>query len=372
MSGAECATYFANTARKCSANYCIGVNGDIACNVEEENRAWTSSSWDNDKNAITIECSDCDGNWNISDATFNALVELCVDICQRYGFSLSYDGTPNGSLTEHRMFANTDCPGEPFHNRFHELAEKVNARLGVSPAPAQPSADASIEELAQEVIAGAFGNGDERRAALGSNYDAVQARVNEILSGGSSAAPSVDIDALAQAVIAGQYGNGDARRNALGDNYDAVQARVNELMAQSQPTADAPASNGFAVGDTVVPTNLVDYNGNSLASYHDAYTITELVGDRAVLSVDGTVWAAMNIANIAKVGEASAPSVSYDRSISVGNRVIPCSDYDYNGTHVIKFQDTYTVSEINGDRAVLVNNNGDVWCAMHVSDLRRD
>lgn len=238
MSGAACGAYLQSTPRQASANYCIGVDGDIDCEVEEENRAWTSSSWDNDKNAITIECSDCDGNWNISDATFNALVDLCVDICQRYGFSLNYDGTPNGSLTEHRMFANTDCPGEPFHNRFPELAEKVNARLGVSPTPAQPSADASIEELAQEVIAGVYGNGDERRAALGSNYDAVQARVNEILAGGSSAAPSVDIDALAKAVIAGQYGNGEDRKNALGANYDAVQARVNELMAQSQPAAD--------------------------------------------------------------------------------------------------------------------------------------
>jgi hypothetical protein len=80
----------------------------------------------------------------------------------------------------------------------------------------------------------------------------------------------------------------------------------------------------------------------------------------------------MNTANISKVGEAPAPSVSYDQSIGVGNRVIPCSDYDYNGTYVTKFQDTYTVSEINGDRAVLVNDNGDVWCAMHVSDLKRD
>ena len=139
-----------------------------------------------------------------------------------------------------------------------------------------------------------------------------------------------------------------------------------------QPTPTAPVSNGFAVGDTVVPTNLVDYNGTGLTSYHDSYTISELNGDRAVLSVGGTVWAAMNTANISKIGGSPAPSVSYDRSISVGNRVIPCSDYDYNGTHVIKFQSTYTVSEINGDRAVLVNNNGDVWCAMHVSDLKRD
>ncbi|MBP7319531.1 MAG: N-acetylmuramoyl-L-alanine amidase [Lachnospiraceae bacterium] len=131
MSGVSCATYLANTARECSANYCIGVDGDIACNVEEENRAWTSSSWDNDKNAITIEVSDCDDDWNISDASWNALVNLCVDVCKRYGFSLNYTGDANGSLTEHRMFANTACPGEPLHNRMAELADTVNARLNI-------------------------------------------------------------------------------------------------------------------------------------------------------------------------------------------------------------------------------------------------
>jgi beta-mannanase len=129
------------------------------------------------------------------------------------------------------MFANTDCPGEPFHNRFPELAEKVNARLGVSPAPAHPSTDASIEELANAVIAGQYGNGEDRKNALGDNYNAVQARVNEILSGGSTSAPSVDIESLAQAVIHGDYGNGEDRKNALGDNYDAVQARVNEILS---------------------------------------------------------------------------------------------------------------------------------------------
>lgn len=45
----------------------------------------------------------------------------------------------------------------------------------------------------------------------------------------------VDIDALAAAVIRGEYGVGDERRAALGDNYDAVQARVNELVPVAAP-----------------------------------------------------------------------------------------------------------------------------------------
>jgi hypothetical protein len=44
------------------------------------------------------------------------LVNLCVDICKRYGFRLNYTGNANGSLTEHRMFASTSCPGPTRQN----------------------------------------------------------------------------------------------------------------------------------------------------------------------------------------------------------------------------------------------------------------
>jgi hypothetical protein len=42
--------------------------------------------------------------------------------------------------------------------------------------------------------------------------------------------PTADIDDLARRAIAGEFGNGDDRRAALGDLYDQVQARVNEMM----------------------------------------------------------------------------------------------------------------------------------------------
>lgn len=41
----------------------------------------------------------------------------------------------------------------------------------------------SIEELAKEVIAGKYGNGEERKQKLGYLYDEVQKKVNEILKG---------------------------------------------------------------------------------------------------------------------------------------------------------------------------------------------
>lgn len=91
----------------------------------------------------------------------------------------------------------------------------------------------TIDQLAQEVIRGAWGSGAVRKNALikaGYNYDAVQARVNEILSGSTS---KKSITTIAKEVIAGKWGNGAARKNALkraGYDPDAVQKKVNELL----------------------------------------------------------------------------------------------------------------------------------------------
>ena len=135
LTASQCGRIFQNSARQASSNYGIGNDGQIACYVGEENRAWTSSSGSNDYRAITIEVSNSStgGKWPISDKAGNSLVNLCVDICKRYNFRLEYDGTPNGSLTRHNMFANTNCPGSYLQSRFPELARTVNERLDGKP-----------------------------------------------------------------------------------------------------------------------------------------------------------------------------------------------------------------------------------------------
>lgn len=83
----------------------------------------------------------------------------------------------------------------------------------------------SVDELAKEVIAGKYGNGEERKKALGDRYAEVQARVNEILA--PTPKPTVDILDLVRKTIRGDFGNGDARKNALGSNYAEIQRQVN-------------------------------------------------------------------------------------------------------------------------------------------------
>ena len=110
----------------------------------------------------------------------------------------------------------------------------------VVPTPTPAPTKKSVDEIAQEVIRGEWGNGSDRRARIesaGYDYDAVQDRVNEILEGTPST-PKKSIDQLAQEVIRGDWGNGSDRRKALesaGYDYDAVQNRVNELSEGSKP-----------------------------------------------------------------------------------------------------------------------------------------
>lgn len=66
-----------------------------------------------------------------------------------------------------------------------------------------------------------------------------------------------------------------------------------------------PKEEPIKEGDIVVPIQLIDYNGTPLRQYDDTYVVTQLIGDRAVLSANRNgqliVWAAMNVNNIRKV-----------------------------------------------------------------------
>ena len=107
------------------------------------------------------------------------------------------------------------------------LGGKVN-----TPAPAPAPAKKSVDELAKEVLAGKWGNGADRRKRLtaeGYDYDAVQDKVNAILSGDKKK----DLDAVVTAVIRGDYGNGavrDKKLRAAGYDPSEVQDLVNKRL----------------------------------------------------------------------------------------------------------------------------------------------
>lgn len=89
----------------------------------------------------------------------------------------------------------------------------------------------SVDEVAQEVIAGKWGNGAKRKtnlAVAGYDYNMVQAKVNEL-----AAKDKKSNQEIAQEVIAGKWGSGDERREKLkaaGYNPSSIQKIVNKLM----------------------------------------------------------------------------------------------------------------------------------------------
>lgn len=232
-------------SRQSSATYGIDVNGNIGQYVDEAYRPWTTSSWEADKCAVTIEVSNNTfaPNWTISDVSMKALIELCIDICRRNGITrLNYTGDKSGNLHMHKWYASTACPGPYLESKFAYIAEEVNKRLNGSTTstPSNPAlndlSNYTDEQLADKVIVGEFGNGGTRKAALGSRYNAVQAIVNQKLNGSYSApAPAKkSVEEVAKEVIAGKWGNGTDRIKALenaGYNYSEVQNKVNQILA---------------------------------------------------------------------------------------------------------------------------------------------
>lgn len=133
--GAEaCAKMHLASSKSVSANYYIGKDGEIVSAVPEDRRAWTSSSKVNDYAAITIEVSN-DTNkspWTVSSKVYESLISLCVDICKRHMITPIYTGDSSGTITEHRMFAKTECPGDYLHSHMQHIVASINKEMNVT------------------------------------------------------------------------------------------------------------------------------------------------------------------------------------------------------------------------------------------------
>ena len=161
LSLAALGEHLARPTTQASYNYRIDIHGNIGLYVPERDRCWGSSSPANDHRAIVIGVANSTGapSWGISQATFDALIDLCVCICRRNpgivqinGMpGLHYNGLPSGSLTRHNMFVATICPGPHLQERFPEIVRLVNARL--APPVVQPpiiDIPEEVEEVTRE------------------------------------------------------------------------------------------------------------------------------------------------------------------------------------------------------------------------------
>lgn len=158
---------FAPESRQASSNYGVGVDGRIGMYCEEKDRSWCSSNAANDHRAITIEvASDTAHPYAVNEKAYAALIDLCVDICQRNGikklvWSTNKDERVNHlngcNMTVHRDYANKSCPGDYLYERHGAIANAVNARLGVTETVVAEDSEATIWKYLHGKLGNAYG-----------------------------------------------------------------------------------------------------------------------------------------------------------------------------------------------------------------------
>ena len=199
---------------------------EVVQGIPENRNAWHSGDGGNGKGnreGIAIEiCYSKSGGDKFTKAEENA-VELIVDILKRYGWGID-------KVTKHQDYNGKYCPHRTLDLGWDRFIKMIESKLNATPTPTTKT----VTELAQEVLQGKWGNGQERKEKLtqaGYDYDLVQAEVNKLVPKSNIPAKKTD-EQLAREVIAGKWGNGAERKKRLteaGYDYPAIQKLVNKL-----------------------------------------------------------------------------------------------------------------------------------------------
>lgn len=246
-----------------TGNTSRGANAEMHARLQENGNS-RSASWhiqSDDKEIIqsfpftaqTWHAGDGKGDGNRHSISW----EICINSDGNYLKSLELasegiaqvlkqEGLTVADLRQHYDWSRKNCPAQiragkdgVGWSRFKEMVQAHMAGKPVAtpvskpkPKPKAQPQTKSVEQLAQEVIDGKHGTGDARKKALGSQYSAVQKRVNEILAPKAKPTPTRKSNAaIAQEVIDGKWGNNPQRKQKLekaGYNYSAIQAEVNK------------------------------------------------------------------------------------------------------------------------------------------------
>jgi len=228
------ADYFKSTYRGASAHYFVDEN-DIYRVVADKDVAWhcgtTGKYYHNscrNSNSIGIEmcCYKNNGTLDVSDKVVERTIELTKELMAKYGISAS-------NVVRHYDVTHKNCPA-PFvsdSSRWTAFLSKLN---GTTTTTTTTTAKKSVEEIANEVIAGKWGNGDDRKNKLtsaGYDYSAVQSKVNEILTGKKTTTTKTATANTSSGYALGLYVVNTAKglnvRNGPGQNYKILKAYTN-------------------------------------------------------------------------------------------------------------------------------------------------
>ena len=236
--------------RPASAHFDVDASGAVAQYVEMNEYAWACGNTEGNQRSISIEmCNEAtSGDWPVSETTWRSAARLAGWL-----FAKVIGVRPSSSnLVPHHHWKSTTCAGPYMDDHFGQFIQVAQQAFDFfrggggspTPPPSPGGGGQPLESVARDVIAVKYGNNPERATRLrnaGFDPAAVQAEVNRLLSGGGGgSSPSRSNEEIARQVLAGQWGNGDDRKNRLrqaGYDYDAIQRVVNRLAAGGSPVS---------------------------------------------------------------------------------------------------------------------------------------
>ncbi|MBO5004877.1 MAG: N-acetylmuramoyl-L-alanine amidase [Clostridia bacterium] len=281
LTAKQCGGIFQNGSRKASSNYGIGKDAEVGLYVDEENTSYCNSNWDSNCKSVTIETSNSSlgGNYPVSDAVLNKLIELVADIAKRNNLGKLVKGQ---NLVWHRMYAATTCPGDYLLSKMDYIAEQAN-KINNIEKPAENTNPTSSEGYLVKVTADVL----NIRADAGTNY----AVVGQIKDHG------------VYTIVAEKEGTGASKWGKLKSGAGWISLDYVEKISSGKVETITTSSKIEKGNKVKVKQGAKTYTGGNLASfvYSTIYDVIEVNGDRVVIGKGKTVTAAIHKNNLIKV-----------------------------------------------------------------------
>lgn len=107
-----------------SSHYIVGLNGEIIRCIPDDEVAFHSGSYSENRKSIGIEnCHpNVDGKFN--EQTYNTLVELCAELCKKYNIGIN-------NVKTHNMITGKNCPKYYVEHKeaWEQLKQDINNKI---------------------------------------------------------------------------------------------------------------------------------------------------------------------------------------------------------------------------------------------------